>query len=182
MSPLVSEMIRNQRKHWERRDWTKIPTYRIMMETQVAHEIAELSILKGRTSEHRVELMKAWEEGLTLGGTKDRSKTEKKETMTDLIDSMVLLSCQVSALVDSFLFEEVANFVARRKEVMVTNMVVVTSRKFGLTMMNLHRNQDYVISKRTRGWSCKLSSSRSCLERARRASVSSEVRNPGITR
>ena len=71
--------------------------------------------------------------------------------MTDLIDSMVLLSCQVSVLVDSVFFEEVANFVARRKEVMVTNVVVVTSREFGLTMMNLHRNKDYVISKRTRG-------------------------------
>ena len=57
VSPLVSEMIRNQRSHWECRDWTKIPTYRIMMETQIAHEIAELSVLHGCTSEHRVELM-----------------------------------------------------------------------------------------------------------------------------
>ena len=71
--------------------------------------------------------------------------------MTDLIDSMVLLSCQVSALVDSIFFEEVANFVARRKEVMVTNMIVVTSGEFGLTTMDLSRNRDYVISKRTRG-------------------------------
>ena len=71
--------------------------------------------------------------------------------MTDLIDSMVLLSCQVSALVDSIFFEEVANFVARRKEVMVTNMIVVTSGECGLTTMDLSRNRDYVISKRTRG-------------------------------
>jgi hypothetical protein len=40
--------------------------------------------------------------------------------MTDLIDSVLLLSCQVSALVDSIFFEEVANFVPRRKEVIVT--------------------------------------------------------------
>jgi hypothetical protein len=85
-----------------------------MMETQIAHEIAELSVLQCRASEDRVELMKG---------------------MTDLIDSMVLLSCQVSALVDSFFFEEVANFVARRKEVIVTNMVVVTRREFGQRMI-----------------------------------------------
>ncbi len=65
--------------------------------------------------------------------------------MTDLIDSVVLLPCQVSALVDSFFFEEVANFVARRKEVIVTHMIVVTRREFGLTAVNSPRNQDYVI-------------------------------------
>lgn len=58
--------------------------------------------------------------------------------MTDLIDSMMLLPCQVSVLVDSIFFEEIANFVTRRKEVIVTNMVVITSREFGLTTMNSH--------------------------------------------
>ena len=58
--------------------------------------------------------------------------------MTDLIDSMTLLPCQVSVLVDSIFFEEIANFVTRRKEVIVTNMVVITSREFGLTTMNSH--------------------------------------------
>lgn len=57
--PLVSEIIRNQRRHWEGRDWAKIPTYWIMMETQIAHEITELPILQCRTPKHRVELMKS---------------------------------------------------------------------------------------------------------------------------
>ena len=65
--------------------------------------------------------------------------------MTDLINSVVLLPCQVSALVHSIFFEEVSNFVAGRKEVIVTNMVVVTRREFGLTAMNSRRNQYYVI-------------------------------------
>ena len=60
--------------------------------------------------------------------------------MTDLIDSMTLLPCQVSVLVDSIFFEEIANFVTGRKEVIVANMVVITtgSREFGLTTMNSH--------------------------------------------
>ena len=59
--------------------------------------------------------------------------------MTDLIDSTVLLPCQVSALVDSIFFEEIANLVTRCKEVIVTNMVFVTRREFGLTTMNSPR-------------------------------------------
>jgi hypothetical protein len=51
--------------------------------------------------------------------------------MTNLIDRVVLLTCQVSVLVDSVFFEEVADFVRRCKEVFVTNMVVVTRRECG---------------------------------------------------
>jgi hypothetical protein len=65
--------------------------------------------------------------------------------MTDLIDSVVLLPCQVSMLVDSIFFEEVTYLVARRKEVIVTNTVVITRCKFGLTAMISQRNKDYVI-------------------------------------
>jgi hypothetical protein len=71
--------------------------------------------------------------------------------MTNLIDRVVLLTCQVSVLVDSVFFEEVADFVRRCKEVFVTNMVVVTRRECGLTTVNWPRNRDYLISKRTRG-------------------------------
>jgi hypothetical protein len=59
---------------WEDRDWTRIPTYGIIMETQIAHEVTELSVLQCRASEHRVELVECWEE---LGGGTDRSKDEK---------------------------------------------------------------------------------------------------------
>ena len=80
------------------RDWTKIPTYRIMMKSQIAHEVTELSVLQCHASEQRVELVEAWKECLTLAGT--NSKNKEKRTVTDLIDSMVLLPCQVSAVVD----------------------------------------------------------------------------------
>ncbi len=47
------------------------------MESQIAHEITELSVLQCRPSEHGVELMKGWEEYLALGG-KGWSKAKKK--------------------------------------------------------------------------------------------------------
>ena len=57
--PLVSEMIRKVEKIL---DWTRIPTYGIMMETQIAYEVTELSVLQCRAPEHRVELVESWEE------------------------------------------------------------------------------------------------------------------------
>lgn len=110
------------------------------MKSQIAHEVTELSVLQCHASEQRVELVEAWKECLTLAGT--NSKNKKKRTVTDLIDSMVLLPCQVSAVVDSIFFEEIANFVTRCKEVIVTNMVVVTRRELGLTTMNSPRVRD----------------------------------------
>jgi len=74
----------------------------------------------------------------------NRSNAEKKETMTDLIDCIALLPCQVSALIDRIFFEEVANFVARSQEVFITDLVVVIGREFCLTVMNLRHKQNYV--------------------------------------
>ena len=51
--------------------------------------------------------------------------------MTDLIHSVLFLSCQVSALVDGIFFKEISNFVAGREEVIVA--VAVTRLEFGLT-------------------------------------------------
>ena len=59
---MVSEIIHKQRRLWEDRDWTRIPTYGIMMETQIAYEVTELSVLQCRAPEHRVELVESWEE------------------------------------------------------------------------------------------------------------------------
>jgi hypothetical protein len=81
-----------------------------MMKAQIAHEITELSVLQCHTSEHRVELV---------------------EGMTDLIDGVMLIPRQVSALIDSIFFEEIANLVPRLKEVIITDMVVITRREFG---------------------------------------------------
>jgi hypothetical protein len=52
--------------------------------------------------------------------------------MTNLVYGLVLLTCQVSVPVDCVCLEEVANFVTRRKEVVVTDLVIVTSGEFGL--------------------------------------------------
>lgn len=52
--------------------------------------------------------------------------------MTNLVDGLVLLARQVSLPVDGILFEKVADFVARRKEVVVADVVIVPSGEFGL--------------------------------------------------
>lgn len=39
------------------------------MKTQIAHEVTELSVLQCHASEHRVKLVEAWKECLTLAGT-----------------------------------------------------------------------------------------------------------------
>jgi hypothetical protein len=59
--------------------------------------------------------------------------------VTNLVDSFLLLARQVASLIDDTLFKKVANFVARRKEVVVTDVVVVTRGEFGLYMTKLVR-------------------------------------------
>jgi hypothetical protein len=46
--------------------------------------------------------------------------------VTNLIDGLVLIARQVSLPVGGIFLEEVANFIARRKEVVVTDVVLVT--------------------------------------------------------
>jgi hypothetical protein len=52
--------------------------------------------------------------------------------VTNLINSLVLLARQVSLPVDGTFLKEVANFVTRREEVVVTDMVFVSGGKFRL--------------------------------------------------
>lgn len=52
--------------------------------------------------------------------------------MTNLINGLVLLTHQVSMPVGGIFLEEVANFIARRKEVFVTDVVFVTGGEFRL--------------------------------------------------
>ena len=68
---------------------------------------------------------------VTLAG-KDRNETGKRETVTNLIDSPVLLARKVSLLVNGPFFEEVANFIARSEEVIVTDVIIVIGGEFGL--------------------------------------------------
>lgn len=56
----------------------KVPTYRIMMKTQIAHEVTELSVLQRHASEHLVELVEAWKECLTLAGRNGCKNKEKR--------------------------------------------------------------------------------------------------------
>lgn len=55
-----------------------MPTYRIMMKTQIAHEVTELSVLQRHASEHLVELVEAWKECLTLAGRNGCKNKEKR--------------------------------------------------------------------------------------------------------
>ncbi len=52
--------------------------------------------------------------------------------MTNLINSLVLLACQVSLSVDRIFLQEVANFVTRRKKVVVTDVITVSGGELGL--------------------------------------------------
>lgn len=52
--------------------------------------------------------------------------------MTNLVNSSVLLAGQIALPVDGILLEEVADFVTRRKEVVVPDMVIVPGGEFGL--------------------------------------------------
>jgi hypothetical protein len=71
---------------------------------------------------------------MTLGGT--RTKTEKRtrerSTVTNLIDCLLLLARQVSLPVGGIFLEKVANFVTRRKEVVVTDVIFVSRGEFRL--------------------------------------------------
>jgi hypothetical protein len=52
--------------------------------------------------------------------------------VTNLINGPVFLARKVSVLVDSVFLEEVADFVARCKKVVVTNVVFAVRGEFGL--------------------------------------------------
>ena len=53
--------------------------------------------------------------------------------MTNLVNSLVLLARQVSLPVDGIFLEEVANFVTRCEEVLVTDMVFISGGEFRLS-------------------------------------------------
>ena len=65
--------------------------------------------------------------------------------MTNLINSLVLLARQVSLPVDGIFLEEVANFVTRRKKVVVTDVVFVSGGEFRLRIRVTQRNEDLLI-------------------------------------
>ena len=52
--------------------------------------------------------------------------------MTNLIDRALLLARKVSLLVNSPVLEEVADFIARGQEVVVTDVVLFIGSEFGL--------------------------------------------------
>lgn len=59
--------------------------------------------------------------------------------MTNLIDSPVLLAHQVSLPVGGIFLEEVANFVSRSKEIVVTDVVFVSGGEFRLQKQTASR-------------------------------------------
>jgi hypothetical protein len=79
--------------------------------------------------------MQAWKvTHIALGGTRTKTekRTRKRRTVTNLINRLLLIARQVSLPVGGIFLEEVANFVTRRKEVVVTDMVFVSSGEFRL--------------------------------------------------
>ena len=52
--------------------------------------------------------------------------------MAYLVDRQLLLPCQLSILVYCVLFEEVPDLVSRCEEVVISNVIVVVRREFGL--------------------------------------------------
>ena len=64
----------------------------------------------------------------------DKNETGERirGTMTNLVNSVVLLARQVSLAVDGPFLEEEANFVTRGKEVVVTDVVIVPGGELGL--------------------------------------------------
>ncbi len=52
--------------------------------------------------------------------------------MTNLVNGLVLLARQGSLPVNGIFLEEVANFVTRREEVVVTDVFIVSSGEFSL--------------------------------------------------
>jgi hypothetical protein len=56
----------------------------------------------------------------------------KEVTVTNFVDSLLFLARKIAPLIDSTFLEKVANFIARRKEVVIADVVVVAGDEFGL--------------------------------------------------
>lgn len=54
-----------------------------------------------------------------------------KLAVSNFIDSLSLISCQLAVVVDSVLFQEVTDFVTGCQEVFVSNMIFIASRELG---------------------------------------------------
>lgn len=101
------------------------------METQVAHETTDLIVFQRRTSKDGIQFMQGCGESHTTF-RKDKGEKRTRETVTNLVNSLVLLSGQVSLPVDGILLEKIANFVTRREEVVVTEVLIVLGGEFAL--------------------------------------------------
>lgn len=104
--------------------------------------------------------------------------------MSNLIDGLGLLFCQIPFLIDRILFQEVPNFVTRCEKVFVPHVIIFTGSELSLVKIATSIELAYTTTKeiRTRGWSSTLNASRSCLDRSRRAIVSSGLRKLGSRR
>ena len=52
--------------------------------------------------------------------------------MADLIDGFALVPVEVSVRINGIFFQEIADFVARRQEVIVADVIIITCRELGL--------------------------------------------------
>ena len=53
-------------------------------------------------------------------------------TMTDLVDSPRLFPVELAVLPDSILLKEKSNFISRRQEILVSNVVIIPRGEFSL--------------------------------------------------
>lgn len=108
--------------------------------------------------------------------------------MADLVHRFLLFTGQLPVRVDCVLFEEEANLISGREEIVISNMVVVTCSEPGLIDKGLGitcysgQAQQMAAASLTKGWSSTLNSSSSCFALSRSEIVSSGVRKPGRQR
>ena len=103
--------------------------------------------------------------------------------MSDLVHGLVLLARQLALLINGLLLQEVPNLVARGQEILVADMVIISSSELCLasTMYQTDAFRRLRVV-HTNGWSSMLNSSSSCFARASIASVSSALKKLGRRR
>ena len=103
------------------------------MKAEIPDERLQSIILKSHSPKYWVKLMQSCSTHAHIVSSHTFTKNRVIDrTVPYLIDSLDLFSCQVAVLIDCVLFQKESDFVARVQEVVVADVIVVSSREFGL--------------------------------------------------